>query len=107
MRSRGFIQAERRALNGSQDRGDVAGIPGTVLEVKNCARTELASWVDEAEIERVNDGASLGAVWSKRRGKSNPADWFVIMSGRQFVSMLRELLELPPQADEPKEGEAA
>ncbi|KUJ65599.1 hypothetical protein ACZ90_45945, partial [Streptomyces albus subsp. albus] len=72
LRSRGFIQAERRALNGSQDRGDVAGIPGTVLEVKNCARTELASWVDEAEIERVNDGASLGAVWSKRRGKSNP-----------------------------------
>lgn len=107
LRSQGFIQAERRALNGSADRGDVAGIPGVVVEVKNCARQEFAAWVREAELERDNDRASLGVVWSKRRGKSDPADWFVTMSGRQFAFLLREMLEMSPLEAGLEDGEAA
>jgi hypothetical protein len=92
----GFKHAERRALNGTQDRGDIAGLPGIVIEVKNCARQELAAWVTEAETERDRDGASLGVVWHKRRGKADPRDWFVTMSGLQFAHLLREHMELPP-----------
>ncbi|WP_030670539.1 hypothetical protein [Streptomyces rimosus] len=95
LRSRGFVQAERRALSGSQDRGDIAGIPGTVLEVKNCARTELASWVDEAEIEGENDRAEVAAVWHKRRGRGNPGAWFVTMTGEQFTDLLRAAMGMP------------
>ena len=47
----GWPHAERRALNGSRDRGDVAGIPGVVVEVKNAARQCLAEWIDEAVLE--------------------------------------------------------
>ncbi|MEV7364302.1 hypothetical protein [Streptomyces sp. NPDC091299] len=103
LRAAGFVQVERRTLNGVKDRGDIAGIPGTVIEVKNCARQELSGWVAEAEIERDNDGASVGVVWHKRRGKTNPADWFVTMSGAQFANLLRELQGLPALED----GEAA
>jgi hypothetical protein len=92
----GFEHAERRALSGTQDRGDIAGLPGIVIEVKNCARQELAAWVTEAETERDRDGASLGVVWHKRRGKADPRDWFVTMSGLQFAHLLREHMELPP-----------
>lgn len=105
LRGAGFTQAERRSLNGSKDRGDVAGIPGVVLEVKNCARQDLAAWVQEAELERDNDNASLGAVWHKLRGKGDPADWFVTMSGQQFTFLLREFLQMPPL--EAESGEAA
>jgi hypothetical protein len=105
LRDSGFTQAERRTLNGAKDRGDIAGLPGTVIEVKNCARQELASWVAEAEIERDNDHADLGVVWHKRRGKGHPADWFVTMSGAQFANLLRELQGLP--ALEVESGEAA
>jgi hypothetical protein len=95
LRAVGFIQTERRTLGGTQDRGDIAGLPGVVIEVKNCARQELPAWVAEAELERDNDNASLGVVWHKRRGKANPADWFVTMSGAQFAALLHELQGLP------------
>jgi hypothetical protein len=106
LRSIGFVHAERRALNGTQDRGDIAGIPAVVIEAKNCARQELAAWVAEAERERDNDNASLGVVWHKRRGKGHPGDWFVTMSGHQFAHLLREYLEMPP-LDGTGSGEAA
>ena len=105
LRTIGFVQAERRTLNGILDRGDITGIPGVVIEVKNCARQELAAWVAEAERERDNDRASLGVVWHKRRGKTDPADWFVTMSGSQFASLLREQQGLPALPD--TDGEAA
>lgn len=110
LRSRGFVQAERRALSGSQDCGDIAGIPGTVLEVKNCARTELASWVDEAEIEGENDRAEVAAVWHKRRGRGSPGAWFVTMTGEQFTDLLRAAMGMPDTETvlrEAEGGEAA
>jgi hypothetical protein len=91
MRGEGFPHVERRALAGNSDRGDLAGVPGLVVEIKNCAKTELAAWVDEARIEQTNDRADLGVVWHKRRGKGSPADWFVTMSGAQFADILRQL----------------
>lgn len=105
LQAMGFTQPERRTLAGAKDRGDIAGLPGVVIEVKNCARQELAGWVGEAETERDNDGASLGAVWHKRRGKGHPANWFVTMTGEQFVFLLREFLQMPPLENEG--GEAA
>jgi hypothetical protein len=102
----GFTQVERRTLNGAYDRGDIAGIPGTVIEVKNCARQELAAWVAEAERERDNDRASLGVVWHKVRGKAHPSKWFVTMSGEQFVSLLRDFMQMPP-LEPPAEDDAA
>lgn len=95
LRAQGFIQAERRALGGSQDRGDIAGIPGVVIEVKNCARAELAAWTDEAVAEGANDGADVSVVWHKRRGRGNPGAWFVTMTGEQFAALLYERQCLP------------
>ncbi|GHF74104.1 hypothetical protein [Streptomyces thermodiastaticus] len=102
LRAEGFAQAERRTLSGAQDRGDIAGIPGVVIEVKSCARQELPAWVAEAERERDNDGASLGVVWHKRRGTTDPGHWFVTMSGDQFAALLRELQGLPTPAAVPR-----
>jgi hypothetical protein len=86
----GFPHVERRALNGTTDRGDIAGIPGWVIEAKNCGRDQLAGWVDEAQLEQANDGAEFSAVWHHRRGKASPADGFVTMTGATFVRLLRQ-----------------
>ncbi|MFF2651492.1 hypothetical protein [Streptomyces sp. NPDC058045] len=102
LRDAGFAQAERRTLNGTHDRGDIAGIPGVVIEVKNCARQELPAWVAEAELERDNDHASLGVVWHKRRGTTDPGRWFVTMSGQQFAALLREQQGLDHLAQDPE-----
>lgn len=90
LRASGVPHAERRALNGSQDRGDIAGIPGVVIEGKNAKAVTLASWLDEAEAERINDNATIAAVWHHRRGKASPGDGYVTMSGAMFVKLLTE-----------------
>ena len=65
---------ERRARNGSKDRGDVSGVrtidgQRVVLECKDYGGRLLpAQWINEAEIERGNDDAAVGVVVAKRRG---------------------------------------
>lgn len=83
----GFPKVERRALTGSQDKGDIAGLP-VVVEAKNCKATALAAWVDEAVAEAKNAGVAVGVVWHHRRGKSSPGDGFVTMRGDDFVTLL-------------------
>ncbi|MGH3502972.1 MAG: hypothetical protein ACRDQA_19075, partial [Nocardioidaceae bacterium] len=65
LRTQGWPYSERRALNGCNDRGDIAGIPGVVIEAKNAKTVTLGAWLDEAAIERTNDGADIGVVWVK------------------------------------------
>jgi Holliday junction resolvase len=91
LQAQGFA-AERRALAGVNDRGDVAGLPGIVVEVKDCARMELAAWVKEATREAVPicGSPALGVVWHKRRGRGSPGDWYVTMDGATFVALLKE-----------------
>jgi Holliday junction resolvase len=70
LKANGFEWAERRALAGVNDRGDIAGIPGVVIECKNEARIDLAGYVDELEVEKRNAGVTTGFVVVKRRNKS-------------------------------------
>ena len=66
---RWWTRAERRALAGNKDRADIAGIPDCVIECKDAQRFELATWMNETETERKNDGAELGILVIKRRRK--------------------------------------
>jgi hypothetical protein len=86
--SRGWAYVERRTLSGAKDRGDIAGIPGVVIEAKACKAIDLSGWLTEATTEAVNDGADLGAVWIKKRGKSSPGDAYVLLDGRTFAYLL-------------------
>lgn len=88
LRTIAWPYAERRLAGSAKDRGDIAGVPGVVIEAKNTARTELAQWIAEAEVERLHDGAWLGVVWHKRRGKASAADGYVTMTGQQFARLL-------------------
>jgi hypothetical protein len=88
LRTVGVPHAERRAGNGAADRGDIAGLPGVVIESKNAKTGTLAAWLDEAEAERINAGADLAVVWHHRRGRASPAQGYVTMSGATLVALL-------------------
>jgi hypothetical protein len=90
LREHGYPHAERRALNGAKDRGDIAGLPGIVVEVKDHGAPRLGTWIDEAKTERDNDGARLGVCLHKRRGKGDVGDWFISMDVRTFLALLEE-----------------
>lgn len=100
LRDAGALHVERRALSGAADRGDINGVLGTVIEVKDCARMELSSWLDEAQAEGKNAGASLAVVWHKRRGRGYAGHWFVTMSGDQFVQLMKDTGRLVVQEGE-------
>jgi len=89
----GFVHTERRALAGALDKGDVLGVPGWVFEVKahDSYGGKLPEWLAEVAQEVVNAKAEHGVVWHKRRGKGRAEDWFVTMTGEQFLKLLREL----------------
>ena len=93
LRANGFPDAERRALEGANDRGDVAGLPYTVLEVKNHAALDLAGWLNELMREMDNARAEYGTVVAKRRGHADPAQWYAILPFEVWVAMLRALDE--------------
>lgn len=61
---------ERRALSGENDRGDIAGIPGVVIEVKDAVDPRLPKWKEETLKEMDNDGADLCALVVKRVRKN-------------------------------------
>ena len=90
LQANGFPYSERRTLAGVNDKGDIAGLPGVVLEVKNCKRMELAGWLDELEVEMKNAGAYIGAVVHKRRGTTDPGQWFATLPFSVLVDLLRE-----------------
>ncbi len=90
LREHGWPHVERRTLGGAKDRGDIAGIIGLVIECKNAARILPGPWLKEAHAERDNDGADLGVVWAKRRGKSSAGDGYVVMDGHTFAHLLKQ-----------------
>lgn len=79
LQDNGFIHAERRALHGINDKGDITGIPGVVIEVKNHAKLTLAEWVKELQQEMANANADFGFVVAKKKGTTNPAEWYAVM----------------------------
>lgn len=85
---------ERRARNGSKDRGDVSGVRciagRVVVECKDVRKMALSGWVDEAEVERGNDDAAVGVVVHKRLGKGakNMSEQYVTMTLADLAVLL-------------------
>jgi hypothetical protein len=93
---------DRRVKTGAADKGDLGGIrflerdergqaamTGRVTaEVKDCAKVQLGTWLNEAEAERINDGADVGLVIFKAHGKGDPGDQRVVMTLRDLATLL-------------------
>lgn len=92
-RAYGFGNAERRALAGSADLGDVLLCPGVVVEVKagqqtaNPSDAQVAAWMAEAETERQNANANLALLVLKRHGKGDAAWWWCYLPLGDLVSL--------------------
>jgi hypothetical protein len=92
-RNSGAPHSERRIAGAAKDRGDIAGSPGVVLEVKAPGKgqpIDLAGWWDETVIERANDNAEIGILVIKRRNRGSPGDWYWVTDGKTMTRLLRE-----------------
>jgi hypothetical protein len=74
LQANGFPQAERRALRGTADAGDIAGTPAVCWSVKGGAQAEQASdldiarWMAELATQCSHARADIGLLVTKRRG---------------------------------------
>lgn len=59
LQENGFPKAERRALAGVADKGDVVGIEGVCIEVKGDRSNRISAWKEETVTEAVNASAGM------------------------------------------------
>ena len=90
LKEQGRKYVERRPLHGVHDRGDIAGIPEVVIEVKNHARMELSQWVKELEVEMKNDKATTGVVVHKKKGTTDVGAWYATMPVSVWYQLLKK-----------------
>jgi Holliday junction resolvase len=82
--------AERRALSGNKDKGDVAGIPGVVIEVKAAKTQLIGPWQRETLTEMTNAAAKRCALVVKRPYKG-VAQWDAYVPSEQLGFWPEEL----------------
>lgn len=92
LRSHGYPHAERRVQSGALDRGDINLGSGASVVIE-CKDTKADSWgahLTETLKEQVNAGADLGMLVRKRARKSDPAEWYCVMTLEQAAKLLKD-----------------
>src|ERR1035441_8271723 len=93
-RCRNFLRqwwpVERLALSGSQDRGDLTGIPGVVVEAKASRKFTLSSWMDELSKEKKNANMDVGFVVIKRPNYGISRSYCVMELSDMVALLLRK-----------------
>lgn len=90
LKANGYKYADRRLAGATLDKGDISGVPGVTIEIKNHAKMDLASWVAELETEMENDNAWTGTVIHKRKGKGDVGEWYATMPAKVWLELLRK-----------------
>jgi hypothetical protein len=88
-----FPYVDRRLAGAALDKGDISGIPGVTIEVKNHATMKLSEWVKELEVEMKNDNAWTGVVIHKKKGTTDVGQWYATMPAQVWVDLLRKALD--------------
>lgn len=90
LRANGFPHAERARVGWTDDRGDIDGVPGVVIEVKDARQWRLSEWLSEMEVELANTpGARVGFLVVKRAGIADAGQWYAVMSLASMTDLIR------------------
>ena len=94
LRVNGFPDARRYLAGDGRQPGDIDGLPGVCIDVKNRATLDLPGWLRQCDAEARH---ALPFVVVKLRGVVDPGQWALVTR----VQNLRELMGLPPLDVEP------
>ena len=90
LKTNGYKYADRRLAGATLDKGDISGVPGVTIEIKNHAKMDLAGWLAELEVEIKNDNAWTGVVIHKRKGKGDVSEWYASMPAQVWLELLKK-----------------
>jgi hypothetical protein len=77
----------RNVLDGRRTGDDIVWDGPASIEVKDVAKLDLSGWLRQAQ---TNAHGRPGVVWHKKRGKSSADEWYVTMSGADFLRLIGE-----------------
>lgn len=92
LKENGFPYAERRLAGSHLDRGDIAGVNGVTIEVKNHIKLDLSAWLKELEVEMKNDGGWTGVVLHKKKGTKNVDEWYCTMPAKVWLDLIKDAM---------------
>lgn len=90
LRENGYPYAERTRAGWTDDRGDIDGLPGVCIEVKNEKRIDLPQYLRELAREMENAKADTGVVIVKRRGVADAGQWYAVLPVALWVDLIKE-----------------
>ncbi len=90
LRSRGRRSTERRPTGSPDPFGDITGLNGCVVEVKNHAAHDLAGWATQLEAEITAADADTGVVIVKRRGTTDVGRWYAVLTVDAWERLMTE-----------------
>lgn len=76
LRANGYPDARRYLAGDGRQPGDIDGLPGVVLEVKNAARFNLSGWLSQADAE--SPAGALPFVVIRLPRETDPARWALV-----------------------------
>lgn len=102
LREQGWPEARRAVVTGSSlaaDPGDIAGVPGVIVSVKNTKAAAWPKWWAELDAMLAADPAALGVIVEKRHGHANPGDWWAHLRLTDLVDLATCAETGPPGTD--------
>ena len=90
LKKRGFFDAYRLRNQGVNDKGDIGGIRGVCIEIKNVAKYNFGGWMRETAVEKRNASASTAALVVKPYGigETRMSDWWAMLTLEDYVNLL-------------------
>lgn len=91
LRTAGWPHAERRALRGVQDAGDITGTPGLAWSIKagqyarDPSDKQIQEWLSEADKQHVAAGAAWFTLVTRRAGTAAAGRWWAWMPFDMFI----------------------
>jgi hypothetical protein len=94
----GWPSAERRALRGEHDAGDLTGTPGSCWSVKggdqarNATDLQITRWLAELATQMRHANAAVGVLVLQRKavGEHNAHRWWAVMPAFQLADLAAE-----------------
>ena len=108
LQANGWPHAERRALRGNQDAGDITGTPCICWEVKagqaaiGASDGQINAWLIETANQRVAARADYGILIQRRKGKSSAGDWWAWLRLGALVTLADIALSADPRVHQYK-----
>lgn len=86
------IDCDRIPAGATLDTGDIFTYDKTwpVIQVKNHKALQLGVWITEAQQQATNARRATSIVVHKRKGKSDPSEWYVTTTLQDFVNLMRK-----------------